>query len=533
MKKTVSVLLCICLLAGAVSQLGIFAMGGQTCDCEFVPVIHLSGGHGALTENYGTPEEKSFYGIDKLENLTREIQPMISTFVANILTGNPSKVLDAFIELMDAWVGPLTMFPDGSSLKELDRYDVNEETTMNSEHFWPWVNYTFAFDWRQSPIDIADDLHEYVQRIKAHTGHDKVHIQSISGSGSILTTYIDKYVNPVADPDALSVVIGQSTGYGAPIVGSFLNARYTVNPRNLGALDMLYVLDLDEESEDSVFGIMNTLYKSGLLDVFAMASSLLPQAAFDRIYEEITRKTYAAWPGMWAWCPPEDYDSAKARLTDGHPEYEQLGFIAKLDAYKAIQDNAGEILQTASQKIKVANMVGYDMSLLFLDKDNNTSSDGVVSAFNASLGAIVAPFGRTLSKNYVQAMDCGTGHNHLSPDAMVDASTCALPDDTWFLKGVIHRGLYEYGGWYKWWRNAPKGADTVFDNPDFPQFMKAVNRSQKDDEGMLVPVTAEDFAPMGIFARLWDWLLQALRSVLAWVSEPWRENAAVFWSRWF
>lgn len=42
----------------------------------------------------------------------------------------------------------------------------------------------------------------------------------------------------------------------------------------------------------------------------------------------------------------------------------------------------------------------------------------------------------TLGDDYVQARD--VGHNCLSEDGIIDASTCMLPENTWFIKNYGH-----------------------------------------------------------------------------------------------
>jgi len=533
MKKIVSVLLCAAMFVASAGLLMPSAAPAEPCDCDMVPVIRFTGGHGALVENYGTPEEKYYYGVDMLENLERDFLGGMDDLTQALLTLNPSKILDAFLAMCYAWIGPLAMNPDGSSVKALGRYDGNYDPSMKRDHKVDRV-YTFTFDWRLSPFDIIDEFNDYVQMIKADTGHEHVHIQSISGSGSVLLAYVDKYVNGLENPDALSILMGQSTGFGANMIANFLNADYSINPKNMGTLDYLYAFDLVEETNDTLLTVFDVLYKTGALDVIAAATALLPEAAFDRIYETVTRSTYAAWPGMWAWCPPEAYESAKARLTNGHPEYEELGFLEKIDRYHDLQLRAAEVLQEASKKIKVANMVGYDIALIPLGKTANDSSDAIVAVKHASLGAIAAPFGKTLGKNYKQAVD--DGHNHLSPDGKIDASTCALPEYTWFMNGAVHRGIFEYGGWYNWWRDAPKGKDTVFDNPDWPQFIQLVDKAQNDRSVPMqfVPVTAEPESFADIFWRFWDEMLAKFRTLLERAIAPWTEPVnKYFWSIWF
>ena len=58
------------------------------------------------------------------------------------------------------------------------------------------------------------------------------------------------------------------------------------------------------------------------------------------------------------------------------------------------------------------------------------NSDGVIETYNTSGFATVADMGTTLGADYVQAVDMG--RNMISPDNIVDASTCQAPMQTWF-----------------------------------------------------------------------------------------------------
>ncbi|MCL2301575.1 MAG: hypothetical protein FWC27_15650, partial [Firmicutes bacterium] len=513
------------------------------CDCEAVPVILLSGGHGALTENYGQPDEMWYYGTDMLSNLLRDGLPVLRDDVLpSLLTFDLSKILDALLRVAWAWVGPLEMLPDGTSVKQLERINEGGPWVMSMDHrdayYWSSEEvpvgeayYRFPFDWRQSPYDVAEELNDYVQMIKAHTGHAHVHISSISGSSSPLLAYTEKYIVGVNDPDALSVVYNQPTAFGMELVGNFLNADYSMNPRNAGAFDYIYTLDLPSQANDIILTLMRVFYYLGFLNNTAFGFSLWTQAVFDRIYEDVTRRTYAAWPGMWSWCPPEDFDTARARLIDGHPEYAQLGFLEKIDRYHALQLRGAEVLRAAGDKIKVAVVVGYDMGLLPLGKDKHYNSDGMVAAQKASLGAVVAPLGKRLPAGYTQAVD--DGHGRISPDRKIDASTCALPEYTWFVKDMVHRDFYHLHNLYNWWRTAPKGEDTVSDNPEYPQFMRLEDKAQTNRNSVLLPMTAEEPTWKDGIMDAWDTVMRFLFGVLEWVAVILRIPLGWIFKIWF
>ena len=65
----------------------------------------------------------------------------------------------------------------------------------------------------------------------------------------------------------------------------------------------------------------------------------------------------------------------------------------------------------------------------------NELSDGIITVAS-STGATCAPYGKRFADGYVQAED--TGENMISPWMNIDASTCYLPDNTWFVNGLYH-----------------------------------------------------------------------------------------------
>ena len=69
--------------------------------------------------------------------------------------------------------------------------------------------------------------------------------------------------------------------------------------------------------------------------------------------------------------------------------------------------------------------------------DCKPTSDGIAETEYTSFGATVADFGKTLSADYIASIS-EVNKKFLSPDNMIDASTCALPEKTWFIKNSYH-----------------------------------------------------------------------------------------------
>ena len=116
-------------------------------------------------------------------------------------------------------------------------------------------------------------------------------------------------------------------------------------------------------------------------------------------------------------------------------------------------------------------VAGYNIQRTPLVEAMNNHSDATVDTKYASAGATVALLDETLGDDYKQACtDCG--HNHLSPDGVIDASTCILPENTWFIKDMLHSichdGIMEM---YNWFAYADEYYD-VWSNPAYTQFLQ-------------------------------------------------------------
>ena len=64
----------------------------------------------------------------------------------------------------------------------------------------------------------------------------------------------------------------------------------------------------------------------------------------------------------------------------------------------------------------------------------NNQTDALIDTKYASAGATVAKYGKKLKAK----------GKYVSGDKVINAKTCALPDNTWFLNGIQHMRFY-YG----------------------------------------------------------------------------------------
>ena len=149
-----------------------------------------------------------------------------------------------------------------------------------------------------------------------------------------------------------------------------------------------------------------------------------------------------------------------------------------------MQANNGKLIDGAiARGIKFGIVLKYNLQGFPCGVSANNSTDAVVDAKYSSFGATFADLDSTLGDNYVQAVN--DGHNHISPDKKVDASTCRYPEQTWFVRDFVHmRTAADYDALVNYILFSEKQV-TVYDNEKYPQFLRIDEKTEK-----ITPLTA-------------------------------------------
>ena len=165
--------------------------------------------------------------------------------------------------------------------------------------------------------------------------------------------------------------------------------------------------------------------------------------------------------------------------------------IKTIDEYHYnVQSKAYDILKAAESDTSIYITAQYNMQgLPVSETSTDSNNDFLIDVNYASGGAVCSKLGETLPDSYVQAKNCG--HDHLSADGQIDASTCMFPEQTWFIRDMAHVD-YPVGESADFiiWLAASDQQLTVRDSEKYPQFMK-----YDSSENTLSPVTPELLKP--------------------------------------
>ena len=472
MEKTISIILSVILVLSLCIPAALAA--DKDCGCGYVPVIYVTGfAQTPLAENVGTPGERMVF-MPESGAVVRAVVKLIVPVIALIVTADFDSFAKSVADDMDELFADVIRDRNGDPVNPA--VDVTQRVPPSADHT-PGTSNVFRYDWREDVFDIARELNDYIEELKRLTGHDRVALRAESMGGAVTMTYLSVYGSGSVD----SIVMQSSAFNGITLVGSIFTGDLDVKPASV----INYILNFVEGSDNKSVASRLLIKAFGGILIAAVANSLdyTIDRCRDSLYDYSLKSFMGCIPGLWTFVPQEDYEAAKAFMLD---EDENARLIAKIDRYHyGVMDRTGELLDSAMEDgVRLAIISNYGKAAVPAITDDGYQSDFLIDTRRTSLGATCAPFGKTLGADYVQAVD--DGHNHLSPDGIIDASTCMYPENTWFIKDMMHtwytRGYLSFAYDFIY----SDTAITVFDDPRYPQFMLNDHAT-----GELVPVTAQ------------------------------------------
>ncbi len=473
MKKYLSILLSVLILVGVMAPCAAAADTSE-CDCGFNPVIYVGAlGCSDIVRDAGTENEQKLWQIDT-NYLLECIAPQLGTLAKAAATLNADLLADALIAFVDDCFGDLALDGDGQSLPNVNTPYLNVPTS--GEHHVD-CDFYFDYDFRLDPFMHAERLQECIDTIQELTGHDKVQLKCSSMGGVVLSAYLETY-----GYDEIETIITQCCPLkGTAVAGELFCGKFELNATALRryAQDALPYMEGGDFVQALLYSLTDTLRIAGVWDMLIALGDVIVAQVLDRIYAEALIPIFGSFAGIWAFVPEEYYEEALVFM--GMDEnYGDL--YNQVEAYRVAQANIDDNLQKAqADGVKTYILCGYNVQRTPLVTAWENTSDGTVDTMYASVGATCAPYGDVLTEEYITSLATTA---YVSPDKMIDASTCALPDNTWFLRDWLHcNGNDAIGALYKIMLTTDEQL-TVFDMPEYPQFL------QNDDATpSITPVT--------------------------------------------
>ena len=317
-----------------------------------------------------------------------------------------------------------------------DRKDQNGTYGCYDYHFW--------YDWRLDPMQIADDLYDYILKVKAATGAEKVGLISSCLGTNVSMAYIAKY------QDAFPVELNGFGVNAALINGSEFMSEAISGKFHLDgiALNRLFI-DAGEwgwiNVPEIVTATLDLAEKSGMMDnMIGLTRATLYNKMVEGVTSALALATFFTMPGYWGCISNENYDDAIRHVfgpEGSRKRREYAGLIAKLDNYhNTVSAHVPELMQSIKDAgVKLCIESKYGFQLVAICESNEVIGDQFSSVKSSSFGATTSPsLYETLPDDYIAQREAEGKGKYISPDRLIDASTCQFPDYTWFVKGASH-----------------------------------------------------------------------------------------------
>jgi len=466
-KRILGLLLCLGILFAGAGLAVQANTATAKCSCEMIPRVNVPGIGGTLYLNHGT-DAQQVVGIGDFEHLQDRITPVIRSLLSVAANQDWSLGAQALIELAHGLLGHMQVDEQGRSVQPISApaaFDAQQDHTQRR-------SYDFQFDWRMSPWENARLLNEFINEVKAGTGHDEIILYGDSQGNTIIMAYFAQF----GFKGVVHYIGHVSAHNGLSLVGELFNGNAHIGQGM--ALEYLrnFTGSMDESLADIILPLVDVLEQANLLLPVFNALRLLIEHAQDELYEQALIPLLGTWPALWSFVPDEYYEPAKKFMFGDDPKYSD--FIKLIDEhhYNAGPGMADQIIAEANEAMMVSLIASYGFSPMPFTPLGSYDTDALIDTARQSSGATMAGVGQVFPAGY-------PGNKHLSPDRRVDASTCLLPEQTWFLKYRVHF-TGGTGGLADYLVNST-AQPTVFSNPDFPQFMTNL------PDGSFVPTVPE------------------------------------------
>ena len=472
-----------------------------------IPVIRISGDGEALYDQEGnkifhykdvaklfkSDGENDSKNSELYKSMAESLLPAIAKGLAtdnwdDLYAGLETEISKIFANSLLDENGNVT---NGSGLSQ-NRKDQMENKRNNSQKgdkgYFAWNDYWFHYDWRLDPMETADDFNTFVQDIKRTTGCEKVCVAATCLGTNIVMAYVAKY----GAKDIQGIALDGSVVGGAEILSDVICAKFDVAPpavmRILRDVDGLGMFSMDEFLTATIDMLVQTGFLEGVI-------STTENLFYDKLVEGVTSafalSTFYTWPNYWACVTPEDYEAAKYYVFGAEGSEKRVkyaGLIEKLDNYdREVRQRVPELLQKIKDDGANLGVISkYGFQIIPITSTADVISDQFASVTRTSFGATTSNVYEKLSDEYIaQRISEGKGE-YISPDKLIDASTCLFPEYTWFIKGSSHSDwtCYELKIMFE-----VASADRQLTVDDFPytRFMVYDN-----DTDMLFPMTEEN-----------------------------------------
>ncbi len=324
--------------------------------------------------------------------------------------------------------------------------------------------YYFAYNSFGNNVEICAELTEFIEQVKKETGHDKVNLVPISLGGTIANGLFEYYPDTYKSLDRVVYIIPALNG--SNLLGDIFKGEFSTSP------EMAYEIMFPKLLEDETMGnLINILIRIVPYD-------LLCDVVYT-ILDSLVRDVLINCTTMWSLIPKEDFIYCRDKYYAGINNSQVRN---EIDMYYQAQCNSlANIQKLVDNGVEVFDVVDYSFPLYCIVPSwDKVNADGIIQIESTGMGLESCYVDEQFPADYVQKNVNALGgnncadpsHDHIPDDREIDASTCLLPDHTFFFYKADHEGTGRNDVVMKLATAllVDHQITDVYSNPDFPQF---------------------------------------------------------------
>lgn len=470
MKKFISLFLTLIMI------LGMFALPASAAGeekHEKSPIIFIAGSSVDICDAEGNVISTGFDVLtdDDEGDISREkiIETTLNILKPFILEGLPFDKWDNYGDALYEEFAPIwdatqldsdgnAKYGTGVSAAEIKQWDNNALKDHGKDGKFGLNDYKFRYDWRLSPYDHVDRLHEYIKTILKTTKCDQVCLVGRCLGGNVITAYLDKYGS---EGLVKKVVYDEVMSNGSSIINDCFSGQIDISDKHTQAfllasehfgkydigVDLVEVNSLVLEIAERAFDLITQL---GVTDALLTGVEGLYSRLYEAFMPAMLKATgIGTWASYWTSVYDEDFDTALNLVfgEEGSEERaENAGLVEKI-LYLRERITIPRTLEGEENLYKrfvneygvgIAVVAGYGIPIPPLGVNHDDTGDSTVDTKNSSFGATTAGLFDTFSQEYIDERIAAGYGEYISPDGKIDASTCLFPETTWFIKNKHH-----------------------------------------------------------------------------------------------
>lgn len=463
MKKIVSVLLALCILFLSMPMaFAEYTPLKTACD---TPVVYIGGDSSSLyydndTKSFSINKANSLLNNGEGDTKSKVLEATANILLPFILEGIAQNKWDNYYAAVEKELGelfdPIRLdengnAPEGSdcgigNIGKADRERKMTTDLADANGKYGEDTYRYFYDWRLDPIELADDLHEFIEGVKKATGKSQVSIVCKCLGTNVMLAYVNKY----GTESLKGVGIGVSTSNGADFLSGAISGDFHIDANGLVRFGKEIAVTKDTVIHPLIIATIELLANTGVIDGFTDGARKLLYSKIEYGFiSAFSLATMMTFPCYWALVAPEDFEDGLVYAfgKEGSEKRQKYaGLIEKITVYnETVKKHSYEIME----KLKTPNEDGKSPNLLIVSKygtqmipivrdDKGLLADNYVSVEKSSFGATTSTIYDTLSDEYIAARVAEGKGKYISPDKKIDSSTCLFPDYTWFIKNCEH-----------------------------------------------------------------------------------------------